>query len=77
MNTFSTFSSLYSRLTERTKLIMVAVIAFWLGGLLKGGSGIGRYQACVNSPNFVIDTQKGTMWEIKGTKYQEYASMPW
>ena len=73
----STFSSIYSRLSERTKLIIVAVVAFWLGGLLKGGSGVGRYQAYGTSPNYVLDTQKGTAWEIKGTKYQELASMPW
>jgi hypothetical protein len=71
------FSSIYSRLNERTKLIIVAVVAFWLGGLLKGGSSVGRYQACGNSPAYVLDTQKGTVWEIKGTKFQEMASMPW
>lgn len=73
----NTFSSIYSRLNERTKLILVAVVAFWLGGLLKGGSTIGRYQPCGGNANYVLDTQKGTMWEIKGTKFQEMASMPW
>ena len=73
----NTFSSIYSRVGERTKLIIVAVVAFWLGGLLKGGSGAGRYQVCGNSPNYVLDTQKGTVWEIKGSKYQEMASIPW
>jgi len=72
----NSFSSIYSRMNERTKLILVAVVAFWLGGLLKGGSGVGRYQPCGNS-NLVLDTQKGTIWEMKGTKFQEMASMPW
>lgn len=73
----NTFSSIYSRMNERTKLILVAVIAFWLGGLLKGGgAGTGRYQPCGNSANYVLDTQKGTVWEMKGTKFQELASMP-
>jgi hypothetical protein len=71
-----TFSSIYSRLNERTKLIIVAVVAFWLGGLLKGGSSIGRYQAC-GSANWVLDTQKGTVYEIKDGKFQQMASMPW
>jgi hypothetical protein len=72
------FSALYARLNERTKLVLVAVIAFFLGGLLKGGgSSAGRYQAIGNSPTYVIDTQKGTTWEVKGTRYQEVASMPW
>jgi len=74
----NTFSSIYSRMNERTKLIVVAVLAFFLGGLLKGGgASTGRYQACGTSPNYVLDTQKGTVWEIKGTKFQEMASMPW
>lgn len=74
----NTFYSIYSRMSERTKLILVAVVAFWLGGLLKGsGSNSGRYQACGNSPTYVLDTQKGTAWELKGTKYQELGSMPW
>jgi hypothetical protein len=71
----NTFSSIYSRMNERTKLILVAVLAFWLGGLLKGSSGVGRYQSF--GANLVLDTQKGTVWEIKGTKFQELASMPW
>ena len=72
------FRSIYARMSERTKLILVAVIAFFLGGLLKGGgSSTGRYQPCGNSPTYVIDTQKGTTWELKGTKYQELGSMPW
>jgi hypothetical protein len=74
----NTFASIYSRMNERTKLILVAFVAFFLGGLLKGGGASnGRYQACGNSPTYVLDTQKGTAWEIKGTKYQEMASMPW
>ena len=28
-------------------------------------------------PTYVIDTQKGTTWEAKGSRYQEVASMPW
>jgi lipopolysaccharide export system protein LptC len=74
----NSFSSIYARMNERTKLIIVAVVAFWLGGLLKGsGSSTGRYQPCGNSPTYVLDTQKGTAWELKGTKYQEMGSMPW
>ena len=74
----NTFSSMYARMNERTKLVAVAVLAFFLGGLLKGGgSNTGRYQACGNSPTYIIDTQKGTTWEMKGSRYQELASMPW
>ena len=74
----NTFAPLYARMDERTKLILVGVLAFFLGGLLKGGgSNVGRYQACGNSPTFVLDTQKGTAWELKGTRYQELGSMPW
>jgi hypothetical protein len=74
----NSFSSIYARMNERTKLVLVAVLAFFLGGLLKGGgSSVGRYQACGNSPTYILDTQKGTSWELKGTKYQEMGSMPW
>jgi hypothetical protein len=74
----NTFSSIYSRMNERTKLIVIAVLAFFLGGLLKGGgSNTGRYQVCGTSPTYVLDTQKGTVWEMKGAKYREMASMPW
>lgn len=68
--------SIYSRMNERTKLILVAVLAFWLGGLLKGSSSVGRYQPFGNG-NLVLDTQKGTVWEMRGTRFQEMASMPW
>jgi len=74
----NTFTSIYARMNERTKLVIVAVVAFALGGLLKGGgTTTGRYQVCGNSPNYVLDTQKGKMWEMKGTRYEEMASMPW
>ena len=74
----NTFSSIYSRINERTKLIIVAVLAFWLGGLLKGGSATGRYhQVCGTSPTYMLDTQKGTAWKIDGSKYVEMASLPW
>jgi len=68
------FSSISSRMSERTKLIAVAVVAFWLGGLLKGGSSIGRYQPCGNSPNYVLDTAKGTVWVLEGIKFKEFGS---
>jgi hypothetical protein len=74
----NSFSSIYARMNERTKLVVVAVLAFFLGGLLKGGgTASGRYQPCGNSAVYVLDTQKGTSWELKGTKYQEMGSMPW
>jgi hypothetical protein len=64
-------------MNERTKLIIVAISAFWLGGLLKGsGSNTGRYQPCGDSHAYVLDTQKGTVWELKGSRYQELATMP-
>jgi hypothetical protein len=74
----NSFSTIYARMNERTKLIVVAAVAFFLGGLLKGGGGssTGRYQACGNSPTYILDTTKGTTWELKGTRYQELGSMP-
>ena len=74
----NTFQTIYSRMNERTKLLIVAVVAFFLGGLLKGGgSPVGRYQMCGNSPTYVLDTVKGTAWEMKGSRYEQIASMPW
>ena len=71
------FYSIYSRIPERTKLILVAMLAFWLGGLLKGeGSKNGRYQSCGGSATYILDTQKGTSWELKGNKYEVMGSMP-
>jgi hypothetical protein len=65
-------------MNERTKLIIVAVLAFSLGGLLKGGGASnGRYQACGNSTAYVFDTQKGVAWEIRNGRYEKVASMPW
>jgi len=73
----NSFSTIYARMTERTKLVLVAVLAFFLGGLLKGGgSSPGRYQACGNNPTYLVDTTKGTTWELKGNRYQELGSMP-
>jgi hypothetical protein len=74
----NTFSSIYSRMNERTKLLIVAVVAFWLGGFFKGGgSSTGRYQACGNSPTYVLDSQKGVAWELRNGRYERMAEMPW
>jgi len=73
----NSFSTIYARMNERTKLVLVAALAFFLGGLLKGGgTSVGRYQACGNSPTYLVDTAKGTTWELKGNRYQELGSMP-
>ena len=72
------FTSILSRMNERTKLLLVGAAAFSLGMMLKGGGATpGRYQACGNSPTYVLDTQKGVAWELRNGRYERMAEMPW
>ena len=74
----NTFTSILSRMNERTKLLLVGAVAFSIGMMFKGGgSNTGRYQACGNSPTYVLDTQKGVAWELRNGRYERMAEMPW
>lgn len=74
----NSFRSIYTRMNERTKLVIVAVLAFSAGGLLKGGSASpGRYQGWGDSGAYILDTQKGVAWEMRNGRFEKIASMPW
>ncbi len=64
-------------MSPKTKLIGAAVLAFLLGMMLKGGSSSsGRYVPFGTSPNFVLDTQNGSAWQLDGNRYRRIATMP-
>ena len=73
------FTSFFARMNERTKLLLVGAVAFSVGMMLRGSGGAtsGRYQACGNSPAYVLDTQKGVAWELRNGRYERMAAMPW
>jgi hypothetical protein len=67
-----------ARLSLRTKIIAAAVLALLLGMMLRGGGGDnGRYLPVGNTPEYIIDTQKGTAWRLEDGTYRRIASMPW
>jgi hypothetical protein len=67
-----------SRLSLRTKIIAAAVLALLLGMMLRGGGGDnGRFLPIGSTPEYIIDTQKGTTWRLENGTYRRVASMPW
>ena len=73
------FANMFSRISLRTKFIITAIIAFWLGTMLRGGSSVGRYQFHPTDPKFVIDTQTGDTYQYSSAERQftRIGSLPW
>ncbi len=71
------FTNMLARMSPRAKIIGAAIVAFVIGMMLRGGSASnGRYMPCGNSPNFVLDTQNGSAWQLDGNRYRRIGSMP-
>jgi hypothetical protein len=64
MNT-TIFRQFLGQNPERTKMIIIAVIAFGVGTLFGGsGGGNGRYMPMGASGGIIMDTRTGTAWRI-------------
>lgn len=73
-------NQMLGRVSERTKLIVVAVVAFLLGTLLSGHSsesGNGRYVPW--NVTGLLDTRTGQLWKLNpGTqRFERVASIPY
>ena len=79
----SLLKAFFDRLSVRTKLIGVAVIAFLLGtffGGRGGNEGTGRYVPFGNSNSLAtLDTRNGQIWlvENEGTSYRKGPKIPY
>jgi hypothetical protein len=68
MNT-TMFRQLLARIPERTKFVLVAVLAFGVGSLFGGsGGGNGRYLPVGGSGNLIMDTKTGTTYTTESNK---------
>jgi hypothetical protein len=63
MNT-TLFRQFFERIPQRTRIAIVAVLAFALGGLFAGSGGNGRYIPLGTSGFAVLDTKTGVAWKI-------------
>jgi hypothetical protein len=78
VSAMNSFTSFFLRMNERTKLLLVGVVAFSAGMMFKGSSSTnGRYQPCGNSLVYVLDTQNGSAWELRNGRYERLGAMPW
>jgi hypothetical protein len=77
---FSFLQRLFSQIPERTKTILIAVVAFGVGTLFAGSGGSGRYVPLAYSPQgtsgvIIIDTKTGTAWRAEPSgSYTKVAS---
>ncbi len=66
-----------NRLTLRQKILTAVVLSFVLWTLFNRPSPAnGRYVPCGNSPQYLVDTQQGTAWEMVEGRYRRMATMP-
>ena len=63
MNT-TIFRQFFGRIPERTKTVIIAVVAFGLGTLLAGSGGNGRYTPLGASGATILDTKTGAAWAL-------------
>ena len=63
MNT-TIFRQFLAQIPDRTKTILIAVLAFGIGTLFGGsGGGNGRYIPVGGSGFIIMDTKTGTIWK--------------
>jgi hypothetical protein len=62
MNT-AMFRQFYAQIPDRTRTIIIAVLAFVIGTMFGGSGGsIGRYIPVGSSGAIIMDTKTGTTW---------------
>jgi hypothetical protein len=64
MNT-AMFRQLYAQIPDRTKIVLIAVLAFGIGTMFGGSGGNnGRYIPVGGSGALIMDTKTGTTWSV-------------
>ena len=82
MNYWAILKGFLDRLSVRTKMIGLAVIAFVIGTFF-GGHGAessnGRYVPWGNSGTAMLDTRTGQLWTLNGDAngFKKQASLPY
>ncbi|MEI8342373.1 MAG: hypothetical protein WCH43_12685 [Verrucomicrobiota bacterium] len=67
-------------MTPRTKFILTAIVAFFLGMMFRGSGGtVGRYQFSPTIPNLIIDTTSGETFQYSAENhaFKRLGSLPW
>jgi len=58
------FRQMFAQIPERTKTVIIAVLAFGIGTLFGGsGGGNGRYIPVGGTGTIIMDTKTGTAWK--------------
>ena len=71
---------MFTRMSLRNKLVLTAIIAFFLGMMFRGSGGtVGRYQFHPSSPNHVIDTatRETFQYSAEDHTFKRVGSLPW
>jgi len=72
----TTFRELLARIPERTKIVLIAVLAFCIGTLFGGsGGGNGRYMPVGGSGNIIMDTKTGATYVVDSNHPGSYTRM--
>ena len=82
MNYWAILKSFLDRLSVRTKMIALAVIAFVIGTFFGGHgteNGNGRYVPWGQAGTALLDTRTGQLWTLdpESHRFQRFASLPY
>jgi len=58
------FRRFFGQMPQRTRTIIIAVVAFGVGTLFSGSGGNGRYTSLGTSGTTILDTKTGTAWRV-------------
>jgi len=58
------FRRFFGQIPQRTRSIIIAIIAFGIGTLFSGSGGNGRYASLGTSGLTILDTKNGVAWRI-------------
>ena len=58
------FRRFFGQIPQRTRIIIIAVLAFGIGTLFAGSGGNGRFTSLGTSGSAILDTKTGTTWRI-------------
>ena len=58
------FRRLFAQIPQRTRTIIIAMIAFGIGTLFSSSGGNGRYMPLGTSGTAILDTKTGVAWRM-------------
>ena len=71
---------IFSRISQRNRFILTAIVAFILGMMFRGSGGtVGRYQLSPTVPSLIIDTTSGETFQYSAEEktFKRVGSLPW